>query len=45
MFCLFQGCTESQNYLGWKEPLRSLSPTVNLTLSSPPLNYVPRYHY
>ena len=29
---------ESQNHLGWKEPLRSLSPTVNLTLPSPPLN-------
>ena len=24
--------------LGWKRPLRSLSPTVNLTLPGPPLN-------
>ncbi|KAK4824091.1 hypothetical protein QYF61_010602 [Mycteria americana] len=35
---------ESQNHLGWKRPLRSSSPTVNLTLPSPPLNHVPQHH-
>ncbi|KAK4817962.1 hypothetical protein QYF61_003482 [Mycteria americana] len=29
---------------GWKRPLRSSSPTVNLTLPSPPLNHVPKCH-
>ncbi|KAK4818842.1 LOW QUALITY PROTEIN: hypothetical protein QYF61_020061 [Mycteria americana] len=32
--------TESQNRIGWKRPLRSSSPTVNLTLPSPPLHHV-----
>ena len=31
---------KSQNHLGWKRPLRSSSPTINLTLPSPPLNHV-----
>ncbi|KAK4833094.1 hypothetical protein QYF61_027760 [Mycteria americana] len=35
--------TESQNRIGWKRPLRSSSPTVNLTLPSPPLNHVPKH--
>ncbi|KAK4824286.1 hypothetical protein QYF61_013031 [Mycteria americana] len=35
--------TESRNHLGWKRPLRSSSPTVNLTLPSPPLNHVPKH--
>ncbi|KAK4809926.1 LOW QUALITY PROTEIN: hypothetical protein QYF61_023413 [Mycteria americana] len=35
--------TESQNRLGWKRPLRSWSPTVNLTLPSPPLHHVPKH--
>ena len=34
----------SQNHLGWKRCLRSLSPTINLTLPSPPLNHVPKHH-
>ena len=36
--------TEWQNHLGWKTPLRSPSPTVNLTRSSPPLNRVSKHH-
>ncbi|KAK4812136.1 hypothetical protein QYF61_000977 [Mycteria americana] len=28
---------------GWKRPLRSSSPTVNLTLPSPPLHHVPKH--
>ncbi|KAK4810927.1 hypothetical protein QYF61_013335 [Mycteria americana] len=35
--------TESQNRIGWKRPLRSLSPTVNLTLPRPPLYHVPKH--
>ena len=35
---------EPQNHLGWKRPLKSLSPTVNLALPSPPLNHVPKCH-
>ncbi|KAK4814248.1 hypothetical protein QYF61_012744, partial [Mycteria americana] len=35
--------TESQNCIGWKRPLRSLSPTVNLTLPRPPLCHVPKH--
>ncbi|KAK4828375.1 hypothetical protein QYF61_026113 [Mycteria americana] len=35
--------TESQNRIGWKRPLRSSSPTVNLTLPSPPLHHVPKH--
>lgn len=27
---------ESQNNLGWKRSLKSLSPTINLTIPSPP---------
>ncbi|KAK4833008.1 hypothetical protein QYF61_027110 [Mycteria americana] len=40
---LLQILTESQNHIGWKRPLRSSSPTVNLTLPSPPLNHVPEH--
>ncbi|KAK4824151.1 hypothetical protein QYF61_011229 [Mycteria americana] len=36
--------TESQNCIGWKRPLSSSSPTVNLTLLSPPLHHVPKHH-
>ena len=35
---------ESQNHLSWKRPLRSSSPTINLSLPSPPLNRVPKRH-
>ncbi|KAK4810824.1 hypothetical protein QYF61_008796 [Mycteria americana] len=35
--------TESQNRIGWKRPLRSSSPTVNLTLPRPPLYHVPKH--
>ncbi|KAK4815591.1 hypothetical protein QYF61_004806 [Mycteria americana] len=35
--------TESQNRIGWKRPLRSSSPTVNLTLPRPPLHHVPKH--
>ncbi|KAK4809752.1 LOW QUALITY PROTEIN: hypothetical protein QYF61_008873 [Mycteria americana] len=35
--------TESQNRIGWKRPLRSSSPTINLTLPSPPLHHVPKH--
>ncbi|KAK4828029.1 LOW QUALITY PROTEIN: hypothetical protein QYF61_022806 [Mycteria americana] len=35
--------TESQNCIGWKRPLRSSSPTVNLTLPRPPLHHVPKH--
>ncbi|KAK4817095.1 hypothetical protein QYF61_027926 [Mycteria americana] len=34
---------ESQNRIGRKRPLRSSSPTVNLTLRSPPLHHVPKH--
>ncbi|KAK4829457.1 LOW QUALITY PROTEIN: hypothetical protein QYF61_004675, partial [Mycteria americana] len=37
------GVTESQNRVGWKRPLRSSSPTVNLMLPSPPLHHVPKH--
>ncbi|KAK4806202.1 hypothetical protein QYF61_001126 [Mycteria americana] len=41
---LYQGViTESQNCIGWKRPLRSSSPTVNLTLPRPPLHHVPKH--
>ncbi|KAK4810786.1 hypothetical protein QYF61_008758 [Mycteria americana] len=35
--------TSSQNRIGWKRPLRSSSPTVNLTLPRPPLYHVPKH--
>ncbi|KAK4810666.1 hypothetical protein QYF61_007466 [Mycteria americana] len=35
--------TKSQNHIGWKRPLRSSSPTVNLTLPRPPLHHVPKH--
>ncbi|KAK4828379.1 hypothetical protein QYF61_026117, partial [Mycteria americana] len=35
--------TESQNRIGWKRPLRSSSPTINLTLPGPPLHHVPKH--
>ncbi|KAK4811007.1 hypothetical protein QYF61_015711 [Mycteria americana] len=35
--------TESQNCIGWKRPLRSSSPTINLTLPRPPLHHVPKH--
>ncbi|KAK4818986.1 hypothetical protein QYF61_022653 [Mycteria americana] len=35
--------TESRNHIGWKRPLRSSSPTVNLTLPRPPLHHVPKH--
>ncbi|KAK4817196.1 hypothetical protein QYF61_003589 [Mycteria americana] len=35
--------TESQNRIGWKRPLRPSSPTINLTLPSPPLHHVPKH--
>ncbi|KAK4806947.1 hypothetical protein QYF61_027314 [Mycteria americana] len=31
------------NRIGWKRPLRSSSPTVNLTLPRPPLHHVPKH--
>ncbi|KAK4827479.1 hypothetical protein QYF61_018779 [Mycteria americana] len=34
---------KSQNRIGWKRPLRSSSPTVNLTLPRPPLHHVPKH--
>ncbi|KAK4819032.1 hypothetical protein QYF61_024397 [Mycteria americana] len=34
---------ESQKHIGWKRPLRSSSPTVNLTLPRPPLYHVPKH--
>ncbi|KAK4817682.1 LOW QUALITY PROTEIN: hypothetical protein QYF61_024911 [Mycteria americana] len=37
------GFTEPQNRIGWKRPLRSSSPTVNLTLPRPPLHHVPKH--
>ncbi|KAK4826190.1 hypothetical protein QYF61_006134, partial [Mycteria americana] len=40
--CLRQILTE-MNHLGWKRPLRSSSPTVNLALPSPPLYHVPKH--
>ncbi|KAK4831375.1 hypothetical protein QYF61_017506 [Mycteria americana] len=40
-----QGVTasESQNHIGWKRPLRSSSPTINLTLPRPPLHHVSKH--
>ena len=40
----FIGKRTSLNHLGWEGPLRSLSPSVNLTLPSPPLNHAPKCH-
>ncbi|KAK4829578.1 hypothetical protein QYF61_005678 [Mycteria americana] len=40
---LKMGNTESQNRIGWKRPLRSSSPTINLTLPRPPLHHVPKH--
>ncbi|KAK4826779.1 hypothetical protein QYF61_011428 [Mycteria americana] len=34
---------ESQNRIGWKRPLKSSSPTINLTLPRPPLYHVPKH--
>ncbi|KAK4829020.1 hypothetical protein QYF61_001795 [Mycteria americana] len=34
---------KSQNPLGWKRPLRSSSPTINLTVPRPPLHHVPKH--
>ncbi|KAK4812871.1 hypothetical protein QYF61_024168, partial [Mycteria americana] len=34
---------ESQNHTGWKRPLRSSSPTVNLILPRPPLHHVSKH--
>ncbi|KAK4811009.1 hypothetical protein QYF61_015713 [Mycteria americana] len=39
----FHRITESQNRIGWKRPLRSSSPTINLTLPRPPLYHVPKH--
>lgn len=33
---------KSRNYLGWKRSLRSLSPSFNTALPSPPLSYFPK---
>ncbi|KAK4827587.1 hypothetical protein QYF61_019489 [Mycteria americana] len=35
--------TESQNRIGWKRPLRSSSPAVNVTLPRSPLYHVPKH--
>ncbi|KAK4812634.1 hypothetical protein QYF61_012144 [Mycteria americana] len=35
--------TVHYNRIGWKRPLRSSSPTVNLTPTSPPLHHVPKH--
>jgi len=39
-----QSSGRSQNYFGWKRPLRSSSSSINLTLPTPPLNHVPKCH-
>ncbi|KAK4825179.1 hypothetical protein QYF61_024659 [Mycteria americana] len=39
----FYRITESQNHIGWKRPLRSSSPTINLTLPRPPLHHVSKH--
>lgn len=33
------------SHLSWKRPSKSPSPTINLTLPSPLLNYVPKCHF
>ncbi|KAK4810517.1 hypothetical protein QYF61_004480 [Mycteria americana] len=43
LLLFYYGITESQNRIGWKRPLRSSSPTVNLTLPRPPLHHVPKH--
>lgn len=35
---------DSYNYLGWKRPLKSFSPTISLIHTSPPLNWFPQDH-
>lgn len=35
---------EARNQLGWKRPLRTLSPTINSAQPSPPPAHVPRCH-
>ncbi|KAK4826281.1 hypothetical protein QYF61_006728, partial [Mycteria americana] len=42
-FRTLKGITESQNHIGWKRPLRSSSPTINLTLPKPPLHHVSKH--
>ncbi|KAK4810476.1 hypothetical protein QYF61_004256 [Mycteria americana] len=39
----FHRITESQKHIGWKRPLRSSSPTINLTLPKPPLHHVSKH--
>ncbi|KAK4807219.1 hypothetical protein QYF61_024339 [Mycteria americana] len=41
--CWDNRITESRYRIGWKRPLRSSSPTVNLTLPRPPLYYVHKH--
>ncbi|KAK4815973.1 hypothetical protein QYF61_010841 [Mycteria americana] len=41
--CCQQVEGESQNHVGWKRPLRSSSPTINLTLPKPPLHHVSKH--
>lgn len=43
-FCCCLFFYNYSNHLGWKKPLGSLSPTINLTLPHPPLNHVPEHH-
>ncbi|KAK4832340.1 hypothetical protein QYF61_021869 [Mycteria americana] len=43
-FCVISKLAEElQNRIGWKRPLRSSSPTVNLMLPRPTLNHVPKH--
>lgn len=35
---------QSQNHLGWTRPLRSSTPTTNLTYRVPPPNHFPSFH-
>ncbi|KAK4813411.1 hypothetical protein QYF61_004748, partial [Mycteria americana] len=37
------GPRKSQNHIGWKRPLRSSSPTINLILPKPPLHHVHKH--
>ncbi|KAK4808595.1 hypothetical protein QYF61_009898 [Mycteria americana] len=41
--CSAEPQAESQDHIGWKRPLRSSSPTINLTLPKPPLHHVSKH--
>lgn len=43
--CRRCGTTVSWNHLGWKRPVKSLSPTINLALPNPPRHHISKCAY